>query len=319
MTRRECMLGRTGRIRTVGSLVLVLLLSGCGKDKGTGGATDHTPPATVIDLAATSHTQNSVTLGWTAPGDDGRTGTGKIYDVRYSTAPITPATWASATQATSEPAPLPAGSPESFTMTGLEANTTYYIALETADEVPNWSELSNVAIVVFGLFDSAAPYKSIEFAAGAKPRVAIETDYGRIVVELWPDVAFKTCQSFVYLVGTRFFDGLTIHRVVPDFVIQGGDPLGNGTGGPGYTIPAEFSSKPHVEGTLSMARRSDINSAGSQFFLCMQPLLNLDGKYTVFGQVVEGLAVMHAIEHVPCNGERPVTPVYMRRVYIVSM
>ena len=106
---------------------------------------DTTPPAAVTDLAASDPTSSSITLTWTAPGDDGSTGTAASYDIRYSTATITDANWGSATQCAGEPAPQPAGSSESFTVTGLNANTMYYFALKTSDEVPNESPLSNVA------------------------------------------------------------------------------------------------------------------------------------------------------------------------------
>jgi len=109
------------------------------------GASDTTPPAAVTDLAAGDPTSSAITLTWTAPGDDGTTGTANLYDIRYSTSTITDVNWDSATQCTDEPAPQPAGSSETFTVTGLDANTTYYFALKTSDEVPNESPLSNVA------------------------------------------------------------------------------------------------------------------------------------------------------------------------------
>ena len=164
--------------------------------------------------------------------------------------------------------------------------------------------------------DPKAPYKSVTFAKGEKPKLVMETTMGKIVVELWPDVAPKHCQSFVYLINKGFYDSLTFHRIVPGFVIQGGDPLGNGTGGPGYNVPAEFSNKPHEDGVLSMARSQDPNSAGSQFFICLGRLTSLDNKYTVFGKVIEGLDVVHMIEKVKTTGERPVEPVKMTKVHV---
>jgi len=165
--------------------------------------------------------------------------------------------------------------------------------------------------------DPKAPYKSVTFAKGEKPRIVMETTQGRIVLELWPEVAPKHCQSFVYLTEKGFFDSLTFHRIVPSFVIQGGDPKGNGTGGPGYNVPAEFSETLlHEDGILSMARAQDPNSAGSQFFICLGRLASLDKKYTIFGKVVEGLDVVHKIEKVPVQSERPVTPVVMSKVYL---
>lgn len=110
----------------------------------TTAVQDNTPPAAVADLAAASSTQNSVTLTWTAPGDDGTTGTAASYDIRYSMSPISDATWASALQAGGEPAPKPAGTPDTFVVLYLAPGVTYYFALKTADETPNWSAISNV-------------------------------------------------------------------------------------------------------------------------------------------------------------------------------
>ncbi len=166
--------------------------------------------------------------------------------------------------------------------------------------------------------DPAAPYKSVTFTAGEKPRVKMETSMGNIVIELWPDVAPNHVKSFVYLINKGFYDSLTFHRVVPGFVIQGGDPEGTGMGGPGYQVPAEFSTTlKHEEGTLSMARSSDPNSGGSQFFLCLANTPHLDGKYTIFGKIVEGLDVIHKVEKTPAQRERPVTPVYMTKVTVM--
>lgn len=128
-----------------------------------------------------------------------------------------------------------------------------------------------------------------------KPYAIIETEKGRIVIELFPEVAPKTVANFIKLANQGFYNGLTWHRVVPGFVIQGGDPLGNGTGGPGYTIEAEFNNKKHVKGTVAMARSADPNSAGSQFYITLAPQPHLDGRYTVFGQTVEGTDVPEKI------------------------
>jgi cyclophilin family peptidyl-prolyl cis-trans isomerase len=160
------------------------------------------------------------------------------------------------------------------------------------------------------------PYSYVELDVADTPHVVIETNMGTMEFELWPDVAFKHCQSFIHLATTEFYDSLTFHRIVSGFVIQGGDPNGNGTGGPGYSIPAEFSDRPHIEGTLSMARSSDPNSAGSQFFVALGRLTSLDNNYTVFGHITVGLDVLRAIGTVPVTGERPDTTVYMERVFL---
>lgn len=130
---------------------------------------------------------------------------------------------------------------------------------------------------------------------GGKPVVTIEMDKGKIVFEMYPDVAPKTVERISYLVESRFYNGLTFHRVEPGFVIQGGDPKGNGTGGSGVKIPAEFNKKPHVTGTVAMARAADPNSADSQFYICLAPAPFLDGNYTVFGQVIEGMDVVQKV------------------------
>ncbi len=164
-----------------------------------------------------------------------------------------------------------------------------------------------------------APYEYVEFADGEKPHAIIQTSMGDIEIELWPDVAPRHCQSFVHLAKSDFYDSLEFFRVVPGFIIQTGDPLNNGLGGPGYKLRQEFSDLPHKEGTVSMARLPDQpNSAGSQFFICLGRLQSLDGEYTVFGEVVDGLSVIHQIEEVPVQSERPRTPVYMLDVKMSS-
>jgi len=133
-----------------------------------------------------------------------------------------------------------------------------------------------------------------------KMKVAvIETPKGNVTFKFFTDDAPKTVDNFVRLTNQGFYNGLSFHRVVKTpqpFVIQGGDPKGDGTGGPGYTIPAEFNARPHLEGTVAMARTEDPNSAGSQFYICLAPQPALDGKYTVFGQVIEGLENIHKID-----------------------
>ncbi len=119
----------------------------------------------------------------------------------------------------------------------------------------------------------------------------IETDRGTIIIKLFPDVA-TTTENFIELVNRGFYDGLTFHRYVPGFVIQGGDPTGKGAGGSGKTIPLEISSHKHIEGAVAMARTNDPNSASSQFYICLAAQPELDGKYAVFGQVIQGMPVV---------------------------
>jgi cyclophilin family peptidyl-prolyl cis-trans isomerase len=123
----------------------------------------------------------------------------------------------------------------------------------------------------------------------------IETIKGSISAELDPKLAPKHVNSFVFLACQGYFDGLTFHRHEPGFVIQGGDPSGNGSGGPGYRLPAEFNSTLHTAGILSMARTNDPNSAGSQFFVMLGTAPHLDRQYTVFGKVIAGMEVVNQI------------------------
>jgi peptidylprolyl isomerase/peptidyl-prolyl cis-trans isomerase B (cyclophilin B) len=127
-------------------------------------------------------------------------------------------------------------------------------------------------------------------------RVRISTDKGDVVLEFFPDDAPMHVASFIKLAKDGFYDGLTFHRVEPGFVIQGGDPDGDGTGGPGYHLPAEFNTRPHLRGTLAMARSSDPNSAGSQFYICLGDARFLDNQYTVFGKAVEGIETIDKIK-----------------------
>ena len=137
-------------------------------------------------------------------------------------------------------------------------------------------------------------------------KATIETNFGNIVFELFPDNAPETVRNFVKLAKSNFYDGTLFHRIIPGFMIQGGDPNTKksdkskwGLGGPGYTIKAEFSSKSHHRGIVSMARAMDPNSAGSQFFIVTTDSTFLDRQYTVFGQVLEGLGVADKIVNLP--------------------
>jgi peptidyl-prolyl cis-trans isomerase B (cyclophilin B) len=139
--------------------------------------------------------------------------------------------------------------------------------------------------------DELPKYK--ENAANSQVRIA--TDKGDIVVRLFPDDAPMHAAAFLKLVENGFYDGLAFHRVEPGFVIQGGDPDGDGTGGPGYRLKAEFNPRPHMRGTLAMARSSNPDSAGSQFYICLADARFLDGQYTVFGEMTDGFETLDAI------------------------
>jgi cyclophilin family peptidyl-prolyl cis-trans isomerase len=123
----------------------------------------------------------------------------------------------------------------------------------------------------------------------------IETAKGAMKLEFYPKLAPMHVSSFIFLACQGFFDGLTFHRYEPGFVIQGGDPNGNGSGGPGYNLKAEFNSTLHTAGILSMARTPDPNSAGSQFFIMLGAAPHLDNQYTVFGKVTDGMNVVMQI------------------------
>jgi len=153
----------------------------------------------------------------------------------------------------------------------------------------------------------------------------LNTTAGEIRVEFLPDKAPGHVENFVKLSKDGFYDGTLFHRVISGFMIQGGDPNTKedgkgpwGTGGPGYTIDAEFNDVHHERGILSMARSSDPNSAGSQFFIVHGEAGFLDGQYTVFGRVLEGLDVLDAIATAPVRGEQPTEPVRIQSVEVIE-
>jgi len=151
-----------------------------------------------------------------------------------------------------------------------------------------------VLFLVVALFLGQNLANAAELPAGVtlenpkNPVVKLTTDAGEMLLELFPGDAPKHVEGMLTLIEKGYYNGLTFHRVVRDFVIQGGCPKGDGTGGPGYTLPAEFNKRPHEKGTLAMARTSDPNSAGSQFYICLDRIPHLDNQYTVFGKVVKG-------------------------------
>ncbi|HRZ36190.1 MAG TPA: peptidylprolyl isomerase [Candidatus Paceibacterota bacterium] len=159
----------------------------------------------------------------------------------------------------------------------------------------------------------------------------ITTTEGEMVIAFWPDVAPNTVANFKKLAQAGFYDGTCFHRIVKDFMVQGGDPLTKeparerawGTGGPGYQIKAEFNQRPHVRGVISMARSQDPDSAGSQFFVCLADARFLDRQYTAFGELIRGDDVLGRIGDTPVaagsGGERskPVQRVGVERIRIV--
>ncbi len=158
-----------------------------------------------------------------------------------------------------------------------------------------------------------------EIEAMKETRAVIKTDLGDMVVEFFPEAAPNHVNNFTVLARKGVYDGTTFHRVIPGFMIQGGDPNSkkadrslHGTGGPGYRLKAEFNDKPHKRGTVSMARSSHPDSAGSQFFICVADAPHLDGQYTVFGEVVEGMDAADRIAAQKRDGrDNPVSAVPM--------
>ena len=160
----------------------------------------------------------------------------------------------------------------------------------------------------------------------ANPIVRITMDSGKTIrLELYPEIAPITVENFLDLVNKGFYNGLTFHRIIPGFMIQGGDPSGNGTGGPGYSIKGEFKSNgvnntmKHERGVISMARAFDPNSAGSQFFIMHKDAPHLDGEYAAFGKVIEGLEAVDEIASVETGfQDTPVKKVVMEKVEVES-
>lgn len=151
-------------------------------------------------------------------------------------------------------------------------------------------------------------------------QIVLDTTIGKINLDLYPDVAPGHCKNIIGLTKIGYYDGIIFHRVIKDFVCQVGCPLGTGTGGPGYTIDAEFNAKKHEAGVLSMARTNDPNSAGSQFFICLGRVPHLDNKYTVFGKTadeasLENVMKFNAMQTGP--GDRPVEEVKINSAKVV--
>jgi peptidyl-prolyl cis-trans isomerase B (cyclophilin B) len=160
--------------------------------------------------------------------------------------------------------------------------------------------------------------------SGKKPLVTIEMEDGsKIKAELYPDIAPKTVDNFIALIQKGFYDGLIFHRVIPGFMIQGGDPNGNGTGGSDKTIPGEFTKNgfennlDHTRGVLSMARSKDFNSASSQFFIMVKDYPSLNKNYASFGKVIEGMEIADKIVSVEKDSnDKPLIPQKMKKVTV---
>ncbi len=153
----------------------------------------------------------------------------------------------------------------------------------------------------------------------------LDTDKGVVIFKFYPDKAPNHCANFKKLANSGFYDWVLFHRVISGFMIQTGDinskndkPGDDGMGDPGYSVNAEFSGKPHVKGTVSMGRRQHPNSAGSQFFICHETYPSLDGKYSVFGNVVYGIEVIDLIASSKTSADRPLENIYIRKARVLK-
>ena len=161
--------------------------------------------------------------------------------------------------------------------------------------------------------------KGFDFAAN-NYQIELNTSHGRILLDMLTDVAPAHCGNMLGLAKVGYYDGLSFHRIISGFMIQGGCPSGTGTGGPGYNIDAEFNDTPHVEGVLSMARSNDPNSAGSQFFICLGAHTHLDNQYTAFGKTADN-ASMDVVRKLGAlttdRGDRPQEPALIETAKVI--
>jgi peptidyl-prolyl cis-trans isomerase B (cyclophilin B) len=178
-----------------------------------------------------------------------------------------------------------------------------------------WLVMAGVMLLVVG-----SACVQAQTASGKAPQAIIETKFGSMEIRFFPDKAPKHVENFIKLAKSGFYDKTIFHRVIPGFMIQGGDPNTKnekdkaqyGMGGPGHRVKAEFNDRPHVRGTVSMARTSDPDSAGSQFFIVVKDTPHLNGQYTVFGEVVKGMEVADKIVSQPQDrGNMPLERIEM--------
>ncbi len=234
---------------------------------------------------------------------------------------------------------LPAGEAVDLTSVYPSIRVGTYLLYPTDPETPQnlaTAQFASTPYVISVLGDNRVGAAPGPTAVKVEPLqyAIVQTDLGAMTLAFYYDGAPHTIGNFLDLAAGGYYDGLTFHRVVPGFVIQGGDPVGDGTGGPGYRIDAEFNERPHLPGVLSMAREGDPierqgamprdaarNSAGSQFFIALdyENTRRLDGRYTVFGRVVQGMNVVRDIAAAPLVDERlgrPEAPVVIEQVEV---
>jgi len=197
------------------------------------------------------------------------------------------------------------------------------------------ADVARMKLPLFSFFAACAlgalAFTPTSANAADKEVAVLKTSQGEMVIEFWPDVAPKTVANFIKLAKSGFYDGTAFHRIIDGFMIQGGDPLTKdpsmsgrwGTGGADDRVKAEFNDRKHVFGVISMARSSDPDSASSQFFLCLGPVSQLDGKYTAFGKLIKGEDTLRKLGKTPVatspNGEhsKPTSRVALESVKIV--
>lgn len=187
------------------------------------------------------------------------------------------------------PSALPSPLPSSSESTGLPTPDSS----PTPDPSTTATSLPSPVATLSSL---ANPDLTTDPTGLSKSTVLLSTSQGLIKFKFYPKEAPKTVQRIIELINKGFYNGLTFHRVIPGFVVQGGDPLGNGSGGSGQKLAAEFNFHRHIEGTVAMARGADPNSADSQFYISLGTSPHLDNKYTVFGQVIDGMDVVKKIQ-----------------------
>jgi len=208
----------------------------------------------------------------------------------------------------------------------IEIDLTSFLK-PTADFELAWSKLPAKKVRILEAAPKELKFtdeKAVPAAELSKYWALLSTSRGEILVEFWPDVAPNHVRNFLDLSNTGFYNGLTFHRVSPGFMIQGGDPDGNGSGGGPRRLKAEFSQKMHARGVLSMARSSDPNSASSQFFVMHADSPHLDGQYSAFGMVVSGMEAVDKIANapgtpIPAGGNRPNVPQVINSAIVVKV
>ena len=211
-----------------------------------------------------------------------------------------------------------------FVTVAVAAVCVFILVVALVYFIPKWVSSHKTAGAAKSPVQTSEVSANADYAREDDPIVTITMENSdEIVVELYPAAAPNTVANFVELASSGFYDGLTFHRVISGFMIQGGDPKGDGTGGPGYSIPGEFSGNgfdnglKHTRGVISMARANDPDSAGSQFFIMHADASHLDGQYAAFGEVISGMDAVDAIASVDTDSnDKPLTDVVIKSITV---